>query len=145
MKNIFRISSIISFILVGMAMLSCSTQQPVEQEEKKSLEGVWELVSGEWTLQDTLITFPGSDMPGMKSYKFLVGEHWTVIGQDTSLDMHWAHAGIYRNTEDTYVEYIDIHNSIESIGDSAVFKYTLDGDKWIVSNDWLKEEWKRIE
>jgi len=108
MKTNFRIPSITSSILLGIALLSCTTQQPVE-------------------------------------YKFLVGEHWTVIGQDTSLDMHWAHAGIYRNTEDTYVEYFAIHNSIESIGDSAVFKYTLDGDKWIVSNDWLKEEWKRIE
>lgn len=145
MKTNFRISSTISFILVGIAILSCTTQQTVEQEEKKSLEGVWQLVSGEWTMQDTLITFPGSDMPDIKSYKFLYGEHWAVLGQDTSLDMHWAHAGIYRITEDTYVEYFEIHNNIESIGDSAVLKYTLDGDKWTVSSDWLKEEWKRIE
>jgi len=59
--------------------------------------------------------------------------------------LFFAHAGIYRVTEDTYVEYFDIHNDIKSIGDSAVFKYTLDGDKWTISSDWLKEEWKRIE
>ncbi len=145
MKTSFRISSITSSIVLGIAMLSCTTQQPVEQQEKNSLDGVWQMVSGEWTLQDTLIKFPGSDMPGIKSYKFLDGEHWAVIGQDTSLDMHWAHAGFCRITEDTYVEYIEIHNNIESIGDSAVFKYTLDGDKWTISSDWLKEEWKRIE
>ena len=46
---------------------------------------------------------------------------------------------------DIYVEYFDIHNSIRSIGDSAVYKYTLNGDKWTISSDWLREEWTRIE
>jgi len=145
MKTNFRISSIISSILVGIAMLSCITQPPVEQEEKKSLEGVWKLVSGEWTMQDTNYTFPEVDFKDMKSIKYLGKTNWANVAQDTSLDMHWARAGIYRITEDTYVEYFEIHNNIESIGDSAVFKYTLDGDKWTISADWLKEEWKRIE
>ena len=145
MKSIFRISSIISFILLGIAMLSCTTQQTVEQEEKKSLEGVWQLVSGEWTIQDTIYKFPGDDFKGLKSYKHLGKINWAVVGQDTTMDMHWAHAGIYKVTEDTYVEYVEIHKNIKSIGDSAVYKYTLDGDKWTISSDWLKEEWKRIE
>ena len=145
MKNIFSISSIISFILVGIAMLSCTTQQTVEQEEKESLEGVWKLVSGEWTMQDTIYTFPGGDFKGMKSCKYLGKTNWANVGQDTTMDMHWAHAGIYRVTEDTYVEYFEIHENIKSIGDSAVYKYTLDGDIWTISTDRLKEEWKRIE
>ncbi len=145
MKNIFPISSIVSFIFVGIAMLSCTTQPPVEQEEKKSLEGVWELVSGEWTMQDTIYTFPGGDFRGMKSTKYLGKTNWANVGQDTTMDMHWAHAGIYRVTDDTYVEYFEIHENIKSIGDSAVYKYTFDGDKWTISSDRLKEEWKRIE
>ena len=145
MKTNFRISSIISFILLGIAMLSCTTQQTAEQEEKDSLEGVWKLVSGEWTMQDTVYIFPGGDFAGLKSYKYLGKINWANIGQDTASDMFFAHAGIYRVTEDTYVEYFDIHNDIKSIGDSAVFKYTLDGDKWTISSDWLKEEWERIE
>jgi hypothetical protein len=145
MKTNFRISSIIGFILVGIAMLSCTTQQPVEQEEKDSLEGVWKLVSGEWTMQDTIYTFPGGDFKGMKSYKYIGKIKWANVGQDTAMDTHYAHAGIYRITEDTYVEYFEIHENIESIGDSAVYKYTLDRDKWTISSDWLKEEWERIE
>jgi len=145
MKNIFRISSIISFILVGMAMLSCTTQPPVEQEEKKSLEGVWELVSGEWTMQDTIYTFPGGDYKDMKSIKILGKTNWANVGQDTSMDMHWAHAGIYRITEDTYVQYFEISNNIKSIGDSVVYKYTLDGDFWTITREGQSEKWKRIE
>ena len=145
MKTNFRIPSITSSILLGIAMLSCTTQQPVEQEEKKSIEGIWKIVSGEWTRQDTIYMFPGEDFKGMQSYKYLGKTNWANVGQDTTMDRHWAHAGIYRVTEDTYVEYFEIHENIESIGDSAVFKYTLDGDKWTISSDWLKEEWKRIE
>ena len=80
-----------------------------------------------------------------KSYKYLGKINWANVGQDTAMDMHWAHAGTYRVTEDTYVEYFEIHENIKSIGDSAVFKYTIDGDKWMISSDGLKEEWKRIE
>ena len=126
-------------------MLSCTSQQPVELKEENSLEGVWKVVSGEWTMQDTNYTFPGGDFKDMKSIKILGKTNWANVGQDTSLDMHWAHAGIFRITEDTYVEYFEIHNNIESIGDSSVYKYTLDGDKWTISSDWMKEEWKRIE
>ena len=145
MKTNFNISSMISFIILGIAMFSCTTQQTVEQEEKDTLEGVWKLVSGEWTMGDTIYTFPEGDFSGMKSYKHLGEINWANIGQDTASDMFYAHAGIYRVTEDTYVEYFDIHNNIKSIGDSAVFKFTLDGDKWTISTDWLKEEWRRIE
>ena len=145
MKANFRISSTISFILVGMAMLSCTTQPPVEQEEKKSLEGVWELVSGEWTMQDTIYTFPGGDYKDMKSIKILGKTNWANVGQDTSMDMHWAHAGIYRITEDTYVQYFEISNNIKSIGDSVVYKYTLDGDFWTITREGHLEKWKRIE
>lgn len=145
MKNIFRISSIISFILVGMAMLSCSTQQPVEQEEKKSLEGVWELVSGEWTMQDTIMTYPGPQTTDARSFKFITEKHWGVAGMIPSNEMNWGFAGTYRFTDDTYVEYFLIQENLENIGDSAVYKYKLDGDKWTISSDWSKEEWKRIE
>ena len=145
MKNIFRISSIISFILVGMAMLSCTTQQPVEQEEKKSLEGVWEFVSGEWTMQDTIMTFPGPQTTDARSFKFITEKHWGVAGMIPSNEMNWGFAGTYRFTDDTYVEYFVIQGDPENIGDSTVYKYTLDGDKWTISSDRSKEEWKRIE
>jgi len=145
MKNTLHISSIISIILVGIAMSNCTTQQNAEQEEQESLEGVWKLVSGEWSMQDTVFTFPEGDLEGLKSYKYLGKTNWGNLAQDTASGFFYGHAGTYRITEDMYVEYFDIHNNIKSIGDSAVFKYTLDGDKLTLSSDWLEEEWKRIE
>ena len=144
MKINFKILSIFGLIM-AINLLSCTTQQPVEQQEKNQLKGIWQLIAGEWPMQDTVYTFPSDEWAGFKSYKFLGETHWVVIGQDTASDMHHAHAGPYRFTVDTYVEYFEIHKNINLIGDSAVFKYTIEGDKWTVSNDWLKEEWKRIE
>lgn len=145
MKNIFHISSIISFILVGIAMLSCITQETLEQEEQKSLEGVWEFVTGERTTQDSIITYPGPQMPDIRSLKFITEKHWGVTGMIPSNEMNWGFAGTYRLTDDTYVEYFLIQINPENIGDSTVYKYKLDGDKWTISSDRSKEEWKRIE
>ena len=108
MKKRNHISAFLSHILLAVIMFSCTTQQPVELEEENSLEGVWKLVSGEWTMQDTNYTFPGGDYKDMKSIKILGKTNWANVGQDTSMDMHWAHAGIYRITEDTYVQYFEI-------------------------------------
>jgi len=126
-------------------MLFSCTAEEKESDKTNPLEGVWKLVSGEWTMQDTVYTFPGGDYEGLKSYKYLGKINWANIGQDTASDMFIAHAGIYRVTEDTYVQYYEINKNIELIGDSSVYKYTLDGDKWTISSDRLKEEWKRIE
>ena len=143
MKN-RKIPCILGLFMV-ITLLSCTTQQPVDQEEKDSLEGVWKLVSGEWAMQDTVYTFPSSDFKGLKSYKYLGKTNWANVGQDTATNRHWAHAGIYRVSEDTYVEYFEMHDNVKKIGDSAIYKYTLDGDKWTISSEWLNEEWKRIE
>ena len=144
MKKNLKISCILSLIMV-MAMLSCTTQPPVEQQEKNPLKGVWQLMAGEWSMQDTVYTFPSEDFVGFKSYQFLGETHYVVVGQDTAGDTHYAHTGPYRFTEDTYVVYFEIHKNVNSIGDSAVFKYSIEGDKWTISSDWLNEEWKRIE
>ena len=142
MKNL-KISCILSLIIV-MTMLSCTTQPPVEQQTNP-LEGVWEFVSGEQTTQDTIITYPGSQSTDIRSFKFITGEHWGVTGMVPSQEMNWGFAGTYRLTDDTYVEYFVIQINPENIGDSAVYKYKLVGDKLTISSDWLKEEWKRIE
>ena len=142
MKNL-KISCILSLIMV-MAMLSCTTQPPVEQQTNP-LVGVWEFVSGEQTTQDTIFTYPGPQSTDIRSFKFITGEHWGVTGMVPSQEMNWGFAGTYRVTDDTYVEYFVIQINPENIGDSAVYKYKLDGDKWTISSDRIKEEWKRIE
>ena len=142
MKNL-KISCILSIIIV-MTMLNCTTQPPVEQQTNP-LEGVWEIVSGERTTQDTTFTYPGPQSTDMRSFKFITKKHWGVTGMVPSQEMNWGFAGTYRLTDDTYVEYFVIQGNPENIGDSTVYKYTLDGDKWTISSDWLKEEWKRVE
>ena len=144
MKKNLRVSSIISLFMV-MAMLSCTTQPPVEQQKTNPLEGVWELVSGEFYRGDSIISYPGDMWPDLKSYKFISKTRWAVLSQDTSNNFFHTVTGKYRTTENTYVEYFEIHENIESIGDSAVFTYNLEGNKWTISTDWMKEERKRIE
>jgi len=144
MKNLFKTLSLICFIIVS-AVISCTKQQPTEKQEKNSLEGVWEFVSGEQSSQDTIITYPGPQLSDIRSFKFITREHWGVTGMVPSQELNWGFAGTYRLTDDTYVEYFVIQGDPENIGDSTVYKYTLDGDKWTISSDWLKEEWKRVE
>lgn len=142
MKNL-KISCILSIIIV-MTMLNCTTQPPVEQQTNP-LEGVWEFVSGERTTQDTTFTYPGPQSTDMRSFKFITKKHWGVTGMVPSMESNWGFAGTYRLTDDTYVEYFAIQINPENLGDSAIYKYKLVGDKWTISSDWLKEEWKRIE
>ena len=145
MKINFRISSIICSILVGIAMLSCTTQQPVELEEENSLEGVWEFVSGERIFQDSTLTYPGPQMPDIKAIKIITEHHWGVSGMAPSNDMNWGFAGTYSITDNTYTEYVEIQAIPENIGDSVVFTYNLDKDYWIITREGHSEKWKRIE
>ncbi len=137
MKSNFKILSIIGIIVV-ITMLSCTTQQPVELQEKNSLEGVWEYV--ESFTSDTTYT----RSPDMKAYKVLYGGYFSLAGQNHPEELNWGHAGPIRVTEDTYVEYLDIVRAPEYVGDSAVFTYTLDGDFWTITREGHSEKWKRI-
>jgi hypothetical protein len=142
MKNL-KISCVLGLFMV-VTILSCTTQSPVEQQTNP-LVGVWEFVSGEHTTQDTVITYPGPERPGMRSFKFITDKHWGVTGMIPSTESNWGFAGTYRLTDDIYVEYLVIQKNPENVGDSVVYKYTIDGDKWTISSDQYKEEWKRIE
>ena len=142
MKNL-KISNILGLFMI-ITVLSCTTQPPVEQQTNP-LEGVWEFVSGERTTQDTIITYPGPQTTDLRSFKFITKNHWGVTGMVPSRGSNWGFAGTYRLTDDTYVEHFVIQSNTENLGDSAVYKYKLDGDIWTISSDWLKEEWKRIE
>ncbi len=142
MKNIVKLLSLICFIIVA-TMICCTTSEE-EPEETNNLEGVWKFVSGEYTIGDSTIV-ASETYPYMKSYRFFTNTRYAVLSQDTSTEFFRCVTGPYRLTEDTYVEHFEIIENLNAMGDSAVFKYTLDGDKWTITSDWLKEEWKRIE
>jgi hypothetical protein len=143
MRKNLEVSCILSLIVI-MATFSCTTQ-PTAEQKANPIEGVWEFVTGEQITQDTVITYPGSQSMGMRSFKFITEKHWGVTGMIPSSETNWGFAGTYRLTDDTYVEYFVIQRNPENIGDSAVYNYKLDGYKWTISSDRLKEEWKRIE
>ena len=140
MKNRIHYSTIVSLILFALFMLRCTTQQPVEIEKKNPLEGVWEYV--ESFTPDT--TYRKS--PDMKAYKVLYNGYFALAGQNHPEEMNWGHAGKIRITDETYVEYLDIVQAPDYVGDSAIFNYKLEGDIWTITFEGgtRTEKWKRV-
>lgn len=145
MKNKIHISAFFCYILLAVTMLNCTTQKPVEQVKTNPLEGVWEFISGEGVIQDSIISYPGPQMPDIKAIKFITEHHWGVTGMAPSNDMNWGFAGTYSISDDTYTEYFEIQANPENIGDSVVYSYTLDGEFWTIKSEGRSEKWKRIE
>jgi len=152
MKANFRISSTISFILVGMAILSCTTQPPIEQEEKKSLEGAWELIYSEYVytaVNDTLIGAEFEYPP----VKLLTKNHVAFGRRKPNDESISAGGGKYSYDGETYTFHIKYHTHTPAVGTKVEFKSKLEGDKWTIKgvipgvdgDILLKEIWKRIE
>ena len=106
MKSLIKTISLICFI-IAFALICC-TSADEEPEKMNNLEGVWEYVSGEYSIGDSTIVIPGETYPFIKSYKFISKTRSAVLTQDTSKQMFRCETGPYRITEDTYVEYFEI-------------------------------------
>ena len=113
------------------------------REKKTDLEGVWQLVSGEYTLKDTTATLPSSDY--LKSYLFMGKTYFSVITQDTSQQLFFVNGGTYNIDGENYTQNIEICNNRKTIGKSNTWKYQLEGEQFTMSSDWLHEVWKKIE
>ncbi len=138
MKNYAKTLSLICLI-IACIMLCCTTEKK-EPIKTNPLEGVWEYV--ESFTPDT--TYQRS--PDLKAYKILYENYFALAGQNHPAEENWGHAGKIRVTEDTYVEYLDIVSMPAYVGDSAVFKYTLNGDIWTITYEGgsRTEKWKRV-
>ncbi len=132
---------ICSFTFLLVLFVSCDSDKPAETTSP--LEGVWELVSGEWDMQDTTWVFPS---PGneMKSMKYYSKGYFFVIGKDALAAEFHALSGKYTINEDEYTEVIEFA-SMENIGGNIVIKYHIEGDILSLESDWFNEKWKRIE
>lgn len=116
-----------------------------KEKSNVTLEGAWELVSGEWNFDGQTNVFPQDTFQDLKSYKFYSKSHWAVLGQIHSDTMHWAHGGTYNIDGPNYVEYFEIAENPGMIGDSAVFEINLTENEMKLSNEDYNETWKRID
>ena len=127
----------ITFILFGVFLLNCSTQN------KEDLIGVWEFVSGNYTFSDTSMTI--SDDINLKSIKIYGDTHYSLVTQNEVEEYFSAHSGLYLLEGDEYTEMFKIHKDPDMIGKSATFQYKINGNQLVISSEYLKEVWEKIE
>lgn len=138
----------LSLFLVFVFVLSSSTSA---QEKKNPLEGTWELVSGEWSREDTTFTSPNS--PYERTIVIHGKTHWTYVSQDTSRKAFSSQLGTYTVDGDNLTLTFEMCGSYEDIGKSINFKFQIEGDQVITKGgyryggyDWkVHQVWKRID
>ncbi len=137
MKNLLIIIGIL-FLLVG----GCKDCTEVETVAGP-LEGVWELVSAAWKMEDSTLIIPSPGI-NLKSMKYFSKEHFFVIGKDSPTAENYALAGTYSVEGQEYTEMIQF-NSFGNPGDGLKIKFSVEGDLLTLKSDWFTETWKRIE
>ena len=134
---------IFSFALLSILLFSCTSDKS-EEESTNPLEGVWELVSGEWNMEDTTYVFPSPELPDLKSMKIFTKGYYVTIHQSGPLVEFWAIAGTYEITGEDYSQ-INLFSSSGNIGGSITMRFNLEGDLLKQESDRHSEVWKRVE
>ena len=117
-------------------MMSCTLPN------KTGLKGVWQYVSGNYTSGDSTINNTSDDV---KSIKIYADNHYSLVTQIISSDNFFAHSGLFNLDGDSYTETFKIHKNTDMIGKSETFKYELNNNQLIISNDYMKEIWEKID
>ena len=123
-------------IFLAVLMTSCTT--PYD----KGLKGVWQYVSGNYISENSTTNMTSDNV---KSIKIYGDNHYSLVTQIVSSDIFFAHSGLYNLDGDSYTESFKIHKNSEMIGDSAIFKYQLINNQLIISDEFMKEIWEKIE
>ena len=127
----------VTLIIFGVLLLSCTTQN------EKELNGVWKFVSGNYTFSDTSMTITNNS--NLKSIKIYGDTHYSLVTQNKVEKYFSAHSGLYLLEGDDYTEVFKIHKDPDMIGKSATFKYKISVDQLVISSEYLKEVWEKIE
>jgi len=122
------------------SVLSCTSEKP---SDTTPLTGVWELVSGEWKMQDTTFVLPGPGME-LKSMKYYSRDHFFCIGMGAPNMGSYAFSGVYKIDGDKYTESVT-YSSGNNVGDEYLLSFQVKGDELKIQGDWFHETWKRIE
>ncbi len=105
----------------------------------KALQGTWVLIDN------------GGEKPASPSTKILDADHF-AFGGPTPGGSVWAGGGTYRVEDGKYIEIVEYHSMASLVGQSLVFSYRLDGDRWYHSGDFeaggrkfhIREIWRRV-
>ena len=137
MKNLLIITGVL-ILVIG----ACKDCERVETDSSP-LEGVWELVSAEWKMEDSTIIVPSPDI-NLQSMKYYSKEHFFVIGKDSPAAEHYALAGTYSVNGQEYTEKIKF-NSFGNPGEGLKINFSIEGNLLKLKSEWFTETWKRVE
>ena len=123
-------------IFLSLIIISCSAPND------NDFNGVWKYVSGSYTSDDSTTDRTSDDI---KSIKIFSGNYYSLLTQIVSNDNFFAHSGLYNVEGESYTESFKMHKNPEMIGRSETFKYQLKNNQLIISNEFMKEVWEKIE
>ena len=132
--------SILHLVLASALFLFACTAE-VTKESSSPLEGVWQLVSAEWTMEDSTSVYPSGEMEGT-SIKCYTARHFFVVGDITA---PYSISGTYAVEGESSTEIIGMNSFGMEIGTEVITSFEIQGDRLELSAEWFKEEWKRIE
>jgi hypothetical protein len=121
-------------ILFTVLMMSCTSSN------EAGMNGAWRYVSGNYQSDDSITKTTSDDINSIKIY---TDNHYSVVTQIIAEDNFFAHSGLYSIDGDTYTESFKLHNNPDMVGKSATFKYELNDNQLIISNDYMKEIWEK--
>ena len=108
------------------------------------LKGVWELIEGEYNVNDTVIFFP-REYPEAKSFKHFSDKYWFTIGNtNESNGESWSFAGTYEINEGEYTQ-VQLVNISGKLSEPLTMKFSVTGDTLRQESGWHKEVWIRLE
>ena len=122
-------------ILLTILMMSCTASN------EAGMNGAWRYVSGNYQSDDSITKTTSDDINSIKIY---TDNHYSVVTQIIAEDNFFALSGLYSLDDDTYTESFKLHKNPDMVGKSATFKYELNDNQLIISNDYMKEIWEKI-
>ena len=122
-------------ILLTVLMMSCTASN------EAGMNGAWRYVSGNYQSDDSITKTTSDDINSIKIY---TDNHYSVVTEIIAEDNFFALSGLYSLDDDTYTESFKLHKNPDMVGKSATFKYELNDNQLIISNDYMKEIWEKI-
>lgn len=126
-------------VLLSLAF-SCT---PKESSDTTPLTGVWKLLAGQWTMNDSTFTSPGPGLE-MNSMKYYGKDHYFCIGMNAPGIDKYAFAGEYTVNGDKYTEKVS-YSTGNNIGEEYPLNFQVSGDTLKIQGDWFHETWIRVE